>query len=81
MYIYKYILTVEGTLGTPNTQKALLRQMSLSQTNYSGCEQPIDLGEILPAISEIVPWSDTDTQGNNVTNYFLNSQNQKLYQK
>ena len=44
--------------------------MSLSQTNYSGYEQPIDLDEILSGISEIIPHSDTDTQGNNVTNYF-----------
>ena len=70
IYIYIYILTVEGTLGTPNKQQALLRQMSLSQTNYSGYEQPIDLDEILLGISEIIPHSDTDTQGNNVTNYF-----------
>ena len=80
MYIYKYIyiyiyidlyiLTVEGTLGTPNKKEALLRQMSLSQTNYSGYEEPLDLDEILSGISEIIPRSDTDTQGNNVTNYF-----------
>ena len=50
IYIDLYILTVEGTLGTPNKQQALLRQMSLSRTNYSGYEQPIDLDEILSGI-------------------------------
>ena len=65
-----YILTIEGTLGTPRTQQALLRQMSLCQTNYSEYEQAIDIDEILSDIAETIPHSDRDTQGNNITNYF-----------